>query len=128
EAERKVVVAPSPQIRRVLARIVRRPRIELEQLDLEARHRSLECKRDVLSPHVRHAHVSRRRTTIDRRDVLLPEAEELEELDRGRSVRYRDGYVIDVADHHPHPSIVGPSGRSVPIHTLRIERSATDRF
>ena len=35
DAERKVVVAASPQIRRVLTRIVRRPWIELEQLDLE---------------------------------------------------------------------------------------------
>jgi hypothetical protein len=37
DAERKMVVSPSPQIRRALAWIVRRPWIELEQLDLEVR-------------------------------------------------------------------------------------------
>src|SRR5262249_38383002 len=72
--------------------------------------RPFECKRDVLSPHVRHAHVWR--TTIDHRDVLIPEAEELEELDRSRSVRHRDGYVIGVADTViiP-PSLVDRTGR-----------------
>src|SRR5262245_48339273 len=90
-----MVVAPSPQIRRVLTGIFRRRWIELEQLDLEARLGAFECKRDVLSLHIRHAHVSRRRTTIDRHDVLL----ELEEFDRGRSVRHREGYMIGVADH-----------------------------
>ena len=37
DAEREVVVAAPPPVRRVLARIVRRRRIEFEQLDLEAR-------------------------------------------------------------------------------------------
>lgn len=37
DAERKMAVAPSPQIRRVLARIVRWRWSELEQLDFEVR-------------------------------------------------------------------------------------------
>ena len=48
--------------------------------DLEVRLGSFEYKRDVLSAHVRHTHVPRRRATIDHRDVLLPEAKELEEF------------------------------------------------
>src|SRR5262249_30587778 len=92
----------------MLTGIFRRRWIELEQLDLEARLGSFERKRDVLSLHIRHAHVSRRRTAVDRQDVLLPEAEELEELDRGRSVRHREGYMIGIADrrHHLPPLLV----------------------
>jgi hypothetical protein len=90
----------------VLTRIVRWPRIEFEQLDLEVRLGAFEYKRDVLSLHVRHAHVLRRRTTIDYRDVLLTEAEEREELDCGRTVRHRNGYMIGVADQRHHPSNV----------------------
>src|SRR5438477_12608303 len=104
DAERKMVVAPSPQIRRMLAWVVRRLWIELEQLDLEVRLGSFEYKRDVLSAHVRHTHVPRRRATIDHRDVLLPEAKELEELDRGLGVRHCDGYMIGVANYQHHPS------------------------
>src|SRR5262245_7475458 len=103
DAERKMVVSPSPEIRRALAWIVRRSWIKLEQLDLEARLGSFEYKRDVLSFHVRHAHVLRRRATVDHRDVLLPEAKEFEELDRGRCVRHCDGYMIGVAYHLHRP-------------------------
>jgi hypothetical protein len=118
DAQPKVVVAPSPQIRWVLTRIFRRPWIELEQLDLEARLGSFECKRDVLSLHIRHAHVSRRRTTIDSHDVLLPEAKELEEFDRGRSVRHREGYDRGCGPTSSSPSIVGRPDRSVPMSVL----------
>ena len=76
---------------------------KLEQLNLESRLGSFERKRDVLSLHVRHAHVSCRRTTIDRRQVLLPEAQDLEELDGSRGIRHRDGYLIGVAEHPHHP-------------------------
>ena len=48
DAEREVVEAPLPQIRRVQARIVSWSRIELEQLDLETRIRPLEHEGDVL--------------------------------------------------------------------------------
>ena len=48
EAKRKVVVAVSPQIRRVLTRIVGRRWIELKQLDFETRLGSFESERDVL--------------------------------------------------------------------------------
>jgi hypothetical protein len=117
DAERKVVVTPSSQIRRVLTRIVRWPWIEFKQLDLEVRVGAFEHKRDVLSPHARHAHVSRRRTTIDHLDVLLTEAEELEKLDSGRTVRHRDGYVIGVANYlHdlPHCSTNGSVATDYP--------------
>ena len=50
DAERKVVVAPTPEIRGVLTRIFRRHRIELEQLDLETRLASFEREGDVLRP------------------------------------------------------------------------------
>src|SRR5215475_10499367 len=99
--ECKVIVAPPPQICRMLTRIVRRSWIELEQLNLEARLGSFERQRDVLSLHVRHAHVSCRRTTIDQRDVLLPEAQDLEELDRSGCVRDRNGYMVWIAEY-PH--------------------------
>jgi hypothetical protein len=39
---------------------------------------------------------------IDHRDVLLPEANKLEELDRSRSVRDCDGHMIGVANHQHH--------------------------
>ena len=99
DAEGEVVVAPSSPIRGMFTRIIRRTRIELEQLDLEVRLGSFECECDVLGLHVRHAHVSSRLTTVDRRDVLGSEAEQREELDRARRVRHRDGYVIGVAQH-----------------------------
>ena len=86
DAERKVVVAPSPQIRRVLAWIIARRRVELEELDLETGFGSLERERDVLRLHVRHAHVLRRFAAVDRRDMSLSEAEQLEEVDRFRRV------------------------------------------
>src|SRR5215475_9675857 len=92
--ECEVIVAPPPQICRMLTRILWRSWIEFKQLNLETRLGSFERKRDVLSLHVRHAHVSCRRTIIDHRDVLLPEAQDLEELDRSRGVRHRDGYMI----------------------------------
>src|SRR5262249_23948683 len=75
DAECNVVVAPSPPICRMLTGILRRAGIELEQLDLEARLGSFERKRDVLSLHVRLAHVSCRRAAIDHGDVSLPEAQ-----------------------------------------------------
>ena len=48
DAECKVVVPVSPQIRRVLTRIVGRRWIELKQLDFETRLGSFESERDVL--------------------------------------------------------------------------------
>src|SRR5215472_12239782 len=104
--ECKVIVATPPQICRMLSRILWRSGIELEQLNLEVRLGSFEHKRDVLSLHVRHAHVSCRRTTIDHRDVLLPEAQNLEELDRGRGIRDRNGYMIGIAEYPHYPPIL----------------------
>ena len=40
---------------------------------------------------------------IDRRDVLLLEAEELEEADRARGVDHRDRHMIRVAEHRRRP-------------------------
>jgi hypothetical protein len=57
--------------------------IERKQLDFEVMLSCVENKRDVLSLHVRHAHVPhvpRRRAAIDQGDVLLPEVKELRNL------------------------------------------------
>ena len=101
--EGEVVVAPAPQVRRGLLGSLRWHRVELQELDLEAGLAALEHERDVLGLHVRHAHVPRRRATVDRRDVALLEAEELEELDRGHGVGHRDGHVVGVAHHGSGP-------------------------
>jgi hypothetical protein len=97
DAECKVIVAPPTEICRVLTYIGRWHWFEFEQLDLEARLGSFEYKRDVASLHIRHAHISRRRTIIDHCDVLLPEAQNFEEFDCGRSIRHRDGYMVGIA-------------------------------
>ena len=90
---------PLPQIRRMRTRIGPWGRVELEQLDLETRIRSLECEGDVLRFHARHAHVPGGKAAVDRRDVLLPEAEEREELDRRASIGHRDSNMIRIEEH-----------------------------
>src|SRR5262245_4592050 len=80
-------------------RIRRWRRVELKQLDLEVRIRSFEYEGDVLRFHVRHAHVSGGKATVDRRDMILFEAKEGEELDRTASVCHCDRNVIRIEYH-----------------------------
>src|SRR4051812_30652176 len=94
-----MVEAAFPQIGRVRTRIGPRGRGELKQLDLESRIRSLEREGDVLRFHARHAHVPGGRTTVDRQNVLLPEAKEREEFDRRPSVGHRDRNMIRIEEH-----------------------------
>ncbi len=49
--------------------------------------------------HARHTHVPGRKAAVDRRDVLFPEAEEREELDRRASIGHRDSNVIRIEEH-----------------------------
>ena len=82
DAEREVIEAPLSQIRRVRTRIGACGRVELKKLNLERRMRSFECKGDVLRFHAGHAHVPGGKATVDRRDMILFETKQGEELDR----------------------------------------------
>src|SRR4030095_4159666 len=93
------IKAPLSQIRRVRTRIGPWGRVELEQLDLEMRIRSFECEGDVLRFHARHAHVPGGKATVDRRDVILSETKEREELDRRAGVCHRDSNMIRIEYH-----------------------------
>src|SRR5206468_1218731 len=74
--------------------------LELEQLDLEMRIRSFEHESDVLRLHVRHAHVAGGNAAVDRRDVILSETKEREELDRRAGVGHCDRNMIRI-EYHP---------------------------
>lgn len=60
------------------------------------RVRSFEHEGDVLRFHAWHAHVPGGRATVDRRDVILSEAKQREELDRRAGVCHRDSDMIRI--------------------------------
>src|SRR5256885_8045376 len=81
-------------------RIGPRGLLERKQLDLEMRIRSFEHESDVLRFHVRHAHVPGGNAAVDRRDVILPETKEREELDRRAGLCHCDRDMIRI-EYHP---------------------------
>src|SRR5207245_4563162 len=90
DAERQMIEAPLSQIRRVRTRIGPWGLLELKQLDLEMRIRSFQHESDVLRFHARHAHVPGGNAAVDRRDVILSETKEREELDGRAGVCHCD--------------------------------------